>query len=32
MKDELDDLRHERSRDNAWAMNQAAQASAESQR
>lgn len=32
MKDELDDLRRERSRDNAWATNQAAQASAQSQR
>jgi len=30
MKDELDDLRHERHRDNAWATNQAAQASAQS--
>ena len=30
MKDELDDLRHERKRDNAWEINQAAQANAES--
>ena len=32
MKDELDDLRRERTSDNAWAANQAAQANAESQR
>ncbi len=32
MKDELDDLRHERHQENAWAMNQAAQANADKQR
>jgi len=32
MKDELDDLKHDRRRDNAWEANQAAQANAESQR
>ena len=32
MKDELDDLRRERHQDNAWAANEAARASAESQR
>lgn len=32
MKDELDDLRHERHQEDAWAMNQAAQANADKQR
>ena len=32
MKDELDDLRHERHQDNAWSASEAARASAESQR
>ena len=32
MKDELDDLRRERHQDNAWAANEAARASAETQR